>query len=152
MFLLKMIFGGVFGAVGKVAGYLNQRGVRQVTERVAGINSTLQTWKDEFITVVWMSPVIMVMFAAFFGMWVIFRDPVIPSHEKAKLMIDSVMYSLQALNGLPAWYQEILFWVVMAGIGIYTAVKGKEKFGKANGKKPGKDNSGGSNPFSNYGG
>ena len=124
--LIGKLAGGVFG---KFFGFLNKRGERQSNLDIAGIESTKDSWKDEFITAVILFPLILINFAALLAVlsqtwsWAqgtLDTSKVPESHQ----MIDSVIYSISAIGQFPEFYQNFLYITITAGLGLYALAKG----------------------------
>ena len=132
-FAVGKIFGGVFG-------YLNKRGRRQHNLDVAGIESTKDSWKDEFITAVVLFPLILINFATLLAVlhltwdwaWGVLDTTKIGAPEQ---MIDAVIYGLEAIGRFPDFYTHLLYITITAGLGLYVLAKGS-KMGKNGGGKP----------------
>ena len=66
-------------------------------------DSSSNSWKDEFWTVVLSVPIFMIGYA-------------IAADDTS--VIDRVTLAFQALNGLPEWYQYLLFIAISSSFGI----------------------------------
>ena len=113
-----MIFGQIFGAIGNLAStYLDGKvavqkanaeiKVKQATGEIdwdlAAIQATQNSWKDEWITLLFSIPLIL----AFCGDW----------------GNDIVQRGFIALEAMPTWYQYSLGGIVSASIGMRSVSK-----------------------------
>ena len=89
---------------------IKQGGQWEETMAQASVNS----WKDEFWTIIFSIPLVLVFYGAMFDPYYIVR----------------VEEAFAALNTLPEWYQYLLFMAVSASFGI----RGADKLMKLRGK------------------
>ena len=113
-----------------VGGFLDRRreskdkqGEREFELIKAGYKSTEDSWKDEYITVTITAPMILIFIFCLLA-W----DEGLTRIQKGFEIMDT----------LPAWYQELLTYTVLAGLGIIGVVKPLTKHleRKANRQQP----------------
>lgn len=98
----------ITSALGKLFPYLHQRSQQQHAVDIAGIMATKDSWKDDIITYIVLSPVVILFWGTFRG-----NDELVASVGRA----------FEELALLPTWYQTMLQAVVYAGIGLYAVAK-----------------------------